>query len=117
MEVNQKVKDFFMKLGEDEALRGKLEAAGKRQDLAECALLSREAGFDFTRADLEYMADFGKAYQNGELSDEQLELVTGGVCTAVAATALICLIAMVAGMVVGSGLLGSIGGYMLNEIK
>jgi predicted ribosomally synthesized peptide with nif11-like leader len=78
MEVNQKVKDFFMKLGEDEALRGKLETAAGRQDLAECALLSREAGFNFTKADLECLADFGKAYQNGELSEEQLELVTGG---------------------------------------
>jgi predicted ribosomally synthesized peptide with nif11-like leader len=81
MEVNQKVKNFFMKLGEDEELRGKLEIAAGRQDLAECALLSKEAGFDFTRADLEYLTDLGKAYQNGELSDEQLELVSGGSVT------------------------------------
>jgi predicted ribosomally synthesized peptide with nif11-like leader len=79
MEVNQTVKNFFMKLGEDEELRGKLEAAAKRQDLAECALLSREAGFDFTRAELEYMVNLARAYQNGELNDEQLELVSGGV--------------------------------------
>jgi hypothetical protein len=65
-------------LGEDEELRGKLEAAVKRQDLAECALLSREEGFDFDRADLKYLANLGKAHQNGQLSEEQLELVTGG---------------------------------------
>jgi predicted ribosomally synthesized peptide with nif11-like leader len=79
MKVNQTVKNFFEKLAEDEALRGKLEAAAGRQDLAECALLSREAGFDFTRADLEYLANLAQAYQNGELNDEQLEMVSGGV--------------------------------------
>jgi predicted ribosomally synthesized peptide with nif11-like leader len=104
MEVNQKVKNFFMKLGEDEELRGKLEIAAGRQDLAECALLSKEAGFDFTRADLEYLTDLGKAYQNGELSDEQLELVSGGsvtctfICMAIAGMAAIIFSAVVGGL-------------------
>jgi predicted ribosomally synthesized peptide with nif11-like leader len=78
MEVNQTVKNFFMRLGEDEELRGKLEAAAKRQDLEECALLSKEAGFNFTKADLEYMGNFAKAYENGELNEAQLEMVSGG---------------------------------------
>ncbi|MGD8399584.1 MAG: Nif11-like leader peptide family RiPP precursor [Bacillota bacterium] len=79
MEVNQTVKNFLVKLGEDEELRGKLEAAAGRQDLAECALLSREAGFNFTKGDLEYLVNLAKNYESGELSEEQLELVSGGV--------------------------------------
>jgi predicted ribosomally synthesized peptide with nif11-like leader len=78
MEVNQTVKQFLLKLAEDEELRGKLEAAAKRQDLAECALISREAGFDFTRADLEYLVNLAKAYESGELNEAQLEMVSGG---------------------------------------
>jgi predicted ribosomally synthesized peptide with nif11-like leader len=113
MEFNQKVKDFLIKLGEDEELRGKLEAAGKRQDLAECALLSREAGFDFTRADLEYMADLAQACQNGELSDEQLELVSGGVATAVVVLGIVVALGSVVVLMVSSGA----AGYIINELK
>ncbi|HYH02129.1 MAG TPA: Nif11-like leader peptide family RiPP precursor [Bacillota bacterium] len=78
MEASQTVKNFFMRLNEDEELRGKFEAAAKREDLEECVLLSKEAGFTFTQADLEYMGNLGKAYKDGELSEEQLELVSGG---------------------------------------
>lgn len=78
MEASQTVKNFFMRLNEDEELRAKFEAAGKRQDLEECVLLSKEAGFHFTQADLEYMADLAKAHENGQLSEEQLEMVSGG---------------------------------------
>ncbi|MGD8399583.1 MAG: Nif11-like leader peptide family natural product precursor [Bacillota bacterium] len=100
MEVNQTVKNFLLKLGEDEELRGKLEAAAKRQDLAECALLSREAGYNFTKADLEYLANLSKAYENGELSEAQLELVSGGeaILTAMAILSLVF-----AGLATGMG--------------
>jgi predicted ribosomally synthesized peptide with nif11-like leader len=111
MEVNQKVKDFFTKLGEDEELRGKLEAASKRQDLAECALLSREAGFDFTRADLEYMADLAQACQNGELSDEQLEMVSGGSLTlTIGVIVLVGLLVASLGLAATTGALGYVVG-------
>jgi predicted ribosomally synthesized peptide with nif11-like leader len=108
MEVNQKVKDFFMKLGEDDQLRGKLEAAAKRQDLAECALLSREAGFDFTRADLECLGDLATAYQNGELSDAQLELVSGG-CL-LSGLWIAAVIALVGSVAIGAAA-GTVGGF------
>jgi predicted ribosomally synthesized peptide with nif11-like leader len=92
MEANQTVKNFFMRLGEDEELKGKLEAAAKRQDLEECALLSKEAGFNFTKADLEYMGNFAKAYENGELNEAQLEMVSGG-CVIIAVCAALMSIA------------------------
>jgi predicted ribosomally synthesized peptide with nif11-like leader len=100
MEVNQTVKNFLLKLGEDEELRGKLEAAAGRQDLAECALLSREAGYNFTKADLEYLANLSQAYESGELSEAQLELVSGGeaILTAMAILSLVF-----AGLATGMG--------------
>ncbi|MGD8399585.1 MAG: Nif11-like leader peptide family RiPP precursor [Bacillota bacterium] len=103
MEVNQTVKNFLLKLGEDEELRGKLEAAAKRQDLAECALLSREAGFNFAKADLEYLANLVQAYENGELSEAQLELVSGGEVLFVIG----CLAFLALGVIGGAGLVGS----------
>jgi lactobin A/cerein 7B family class IIb bacteriocin len=41
-------------------------------------LLSKENGFNFTQADLEYMENLATSYQNGELTEEQLEMVSGG---------------------------------------
>jgi predicted ribosomally synthesized peptide with nif11-like leader len=108
MEVNQTVKNFLLKLGEDEELRGKLEAAAGRQDLAECALLSREAGFNFTRADLEYLASLAKNYESGELSEEQLELVSGGVVE----TILVVLVAAGIFAITLTGLTGTAVGAM-----
>jgi predicted ribosomally synthesized peptide with nif11-like leader len=118
MEVNQTVKNFFMKLGEDEELRGKLEAASKRQDLAECALLSREAGFDFSRADLEYMVNLAQAYQTGELSEEQLELVTGGGVTTIIMVTLIVgsIISLIAGTAACGATAGLFYGFIAKEV-
>jgi predicted ribosomally synthesized peptide with nif11-like leader len=104
MEVNQTVKNFLLKLGEDEELRGKLEAAAGRQDLAECALLSREAGFNFTKADLEYLANLVQAYESGELSEAQLELVSGGEVLFVIG----CLSLLSLGVLGGTGIVGSV---------
>jgi predicted ribosomally synthesized peptide with nif11-like leader len=79
MEVNQKVKDFFMKLAEDAELREKLAAAVKCHDRAEWFHLSQTAGFDFARADREYLNNLAQACQQGELNEAQLEMVSGGV--------------------------------------
>jgi predicted ribosomally synthesized peptide with nif11-like leader len=113
MEVNQTVKNFLNKLAEDEELRGKLEVAAKRQDLAECALLSREAGFDFTQADLKCLEDFSASYQNGELSEAQLEMVSGGSVTFAIVSAVLLAIGLV-GALAGAG---TIGGALAIESK
>ena len=105
MEASQTVKNFFARLGEDEELKEKFIAAAKREDLAECALLSQEAGFNFTQADLDYMGNLGKAYANGELSEEQLELVNGG-----------CIIELIMFFAwLGVAALVSTGGFMANK--
>ena len=65
---------LFAKLKDDAGLRDKLQAAA---DLDAAVALAKEAGFDVSKADwLKYQAK-----QNIELSDEQLEGVTGGTAT------------------------------------
>ncbi|HYH02128.1 MAG TPA: Nif11-like leader peptide family RiPP precursor [Bacillota bacterium] len=85
MEANQTVKKFLLKLAEDEEFREKIEAAVKRRDRVKWLALSHTAGFDFTQADLEYLADLSKAAANGELNEAQLEMVSGGLPVHIAA--------------------------------
>jgi predicted ribosomally synthesized peptide with nif11-like leader len=62
---------LFAKLKDDAGLRDKLQAA---VDLDAAVALAKEAGFDVSKADwLKYQTK-----QNLELSDEELEGVTGG---------------------------------------
>jgi predicted ribosomally synthesized peptide with nif11-like leader len=62
---------LLAKLKDDAAFRDKLQAAA---DLDAAVALAKEAGFDVSKADwLKYQAK-----QNLELSDEELEGVTGG---------------------------------------
>jgi predicted ribosomally synthesized peptide with nif11-like leader len=62
---------LLAKLKDDAALRDKLQAAA---DLDAAVALAKEAGFDVSKADwLKYQAK-----QTLELSDEELEGVTGG---------------------------------------
>ena len=62
---------LFAKLKDDAGLRDKLQAAA---DLDAAVALAKEAGFDVSKADwLKYQTK-----QNLELSDEELEGVTGG---------------------------------------
>jgi len=62
---------LLAKLKEDAGLREKLQGAG---DLDAAVELAKEAGFDVNKADwLKYQAN-----QTLELSDEELEGVTGG---------------------------------------
>jgi predicted ribosomally synthesized peptide with nif11-like leader len=65
---------LLAKLKDDAALRDKLQAAA---DLDAAVALAKEAGFDVSKADwLKYQAK-----QTLELSDEELEGVTGGTGT------------------------------------
>jgi len=62
---------LLAKLKEDAGLQEKLKGAG---DLDAAVALAREAGFDVSKADwLKYQAN-----QTLELSDEELERVSGG---------------------------------------
>ena len=62
---------LLAKLNDDAGLREKLNGAG---DLAAAVAIAKEAGFDVSKADwLKYQAK-----QTLELSDEELEGVTGG---------------------------------------
>ena len=62
---------FLAKLKEDAGLQEKLKGAG---DLDAAVAMAQEAGFDVSKADwLKYQAK-----QTLELSDEELEGVTGG---------------------------------------
>jgi predicted ribosomally synthesized peptide with nif11-like leader len=65
---------LLAKLKEDAGLREKLQGAG---DLDAAVALAKEAGFDVSKADwLKYQAN-----QTLELSDEELERVSGGFLT------------------------------------
>ena len=64
---------LLAKLKQDDGLRENLQSAG---DLDAVVAVAKDAGFDVSKADwLKYQAK-----QNLELSDEELEGVTGGRC-------------------------------------
>ncbi len=67
----EQLRALLAKLKEDAGLREKLQGAG---DLDAAVALAKEAGFDVSKDDLlKYQAQ-----QNLELSDEELDNVTGG---------------------------------------
>lgn len=65
------VEQFRAKVAHDSALQAKVRGLGADKG-AEVVALGRELGFQFTQADLE------AALEEGELSDFELEVVSGG---------------------------------------
>ena len=74
---------LLAKLKDDAGLREKLQGAG---DLDAVLVIAKDAGFDISKADcLRYQAN-----QTLELSDEELESVTGGGAFALRSTFVRC---------------------------
>ncbi|MCK5539286.1 MAG: Nif11-like leader peptide family RiPP precursor [Deltaproteobacteria bacterium] len=67
----QSAKDFLKKFSKDSDFRTKLESAA---DDAARQALTKAAGFDFSKAELQEVTGGGSA----ELSDDDLEKVAGG---------------------------------------
>jgi len=79
----ENVREFFKVLAENEELKKKLEAASASavQNAAAETLVqtAKEAGYDFTTKELvAAFADFAPQDEDGELGEEELETVAGG---------------------------------------
>lgn len=81
------IKAFFRKAMGDPGLQAQLKAAAslpEAEALDRAAQIAREAGYDFTAADLIASSQAGAGeltlVEDGELSDQQLDAVAGGDC-------------------------------------
>lgn len=66
---------FILHASKDQALQGKLQAVKEATDIVH---LGKESGFDFTLEDMRTAMAEQQDADTGELSDEALELVSGG---------------------------------------
>jgi predicted ribosomally synthesized peptide with nif11-like leader len=80
---SENVKKFSEAVKNDPALQEELKAAGA--DIAKVVAIAAAKGFDFTEAEL---SEFS-AKKRGEMSDEDLEKVSGGGLAAIKAIAVI----------------------------
>jgi predicted ribosomally synthesized peptide with nif11-like leader len=85
------VKQFWEKARSDQAIQAKLNAVQgdqKEKSLSEVLRIAAGAGFDFTAADYESAVRESLCQQHaaGQLSDQELEKVAGGITKAATCT-------------------------------
>jgi len=103
-----KVEDFLNKVGEDEALQAELsKALESENDREAVTALAKSKGYEFSSEELwaeiqKRQAEFNQKETAGELSDEELEAVAGGVTPTVVITS-ITVAAGVGGLTAGIG--------------
>ena len=102
----KQISELLAKLNDDVELKGKIE---KALDYDAVVAIANEAGFDISKADLIR----NEATQALELSDEDLEGVSGG-----SLTFALCMVAAFGGVAIVGALGGSIaGGAIGNKLK
>ena len=85
----KKVEEFLNNVGEDEVLQAELsQALEAENDREAVTALAKSKGYDFSSEELwaaiqKRQAEFSQKEAIGELSDEELEAVAGGVTPAV----------------------------------
>jgi len=85
----KKVEEFLNNVGEDEVLQAELsQALEAENDREAVTALAKSKGYDFSSEELwaeiqKRQAEFSQKEVAGELSDEELEAVAGGVTPAV----------------------------------
>jgi predicted ribosomally synthesized peptide with nif11-like leader len=88
-----KVEEFLNNVGEDQALQAELaNALEAENDREAVTALAKSKGYDFSSEELwaaiqKRQAEFSQKEAAGELSDEELEAVAGGVTPAAAGLA------------------------------
>lgn len=84
------VQDFLTKAAEDQALQGEMaKALEAENDREAVTALAQANGYDFTSEQLwaaiqSRQADIAKRQEAGELTDEELEVVAGGMSPLIA---------------------------------
>jgi predicted ribosomally synthesized peptide with nif11-like leader len=112
MSVN-KVEEFLNQIAEDEALQADLaKALEAENDRAAVTELANSKGYDFSSEELwaeiqKRQAEFEQKQTAGELSDEELEAIAGGISPTFIFTA----------KAVGAGLAGIGVGIAVSKIK
>ena len=108
-----KVEDFLNKVGEDEALQGELsKALESENDREAVTALAKSKGYDFSSEELwaeiqKRQAELNQKETAGELSDEELEAVAGGISPTV----------IITGITAAAGVGGLTAGIGVSKIK
>ena len=89
--TNRRLNAFLDRLGDDDKLfqRAKEALQGQEDTAAAAVEFAAALGYDFTRDEFE--AALGERYADRELTDEQLEMVAGGLFSAVTLSGGLCI--------------------------